>query len=119
MPSGPSAITRAGELDKNYPELYWRFVVACLHRVFKLSDVEAQESVKRMRTKAAELSDEATLYLYHDSPLQIASVLAGAARRPLTEEELLAYDKLWGESTADRPTREQILKVHTQSPKAG
>jgi hypothetical protein len=72
-----------------------------------------------MQAREGELSDRAALLVYHDAPLQIASILAGASHRALTEEELLAYDKLWNPNVKDRPSREQILRVHRLTPKVG
>jgi hypothetical protein len=97
---------------------YWKMVEACLRVVFGKSDTEAHKAVAKMRARTEELSEPAALLLYHDSPLQIASILAGASDRELTEQELLAYDKLWNPNMKDRPSREQILQVR-RVPKAG
>jgi hypothetical protein len=109
MPSGEQTLpsrtaSTMADLDPKWIVRYWRAVEACLREVFG---------------KSEELSESAALLLYHDSPLQIASILAGASDRELTEQELLAYDKLWNPNVKDRPSREQILQVHRLMPKAG
>jgi hypothetical protein len=127
MPSGeektfPSrTASRSADLDPKLIDSYWQLVEKSLRKVFGKSDKEAYEAVVKMRHKAAELPEPARLLIYHDTPLQIASILAGASHRALTENELLAYNKLWRypPDVKDRPSREQMLRVHGAVPKVG
>jgi hypothetical protein len=124
MPSGEKTlptprVSVIAELPPEDIKRYWMIVERCLRDVFKKSDKEAHNAVVKMLARTGEMSDSAALLVYHDSPLQIASILAGASQRPLTEEELLAYDKLWNPNLADLPSREQILQVHRFTPKVG
>ena len=124
MPSGeknfPSRrATTVADLDPKWIVRYWNVVEACLREVFRKSDKEAHNAVVKMRARSEELSEPVALLIYHDSPLQIASILAGASHRELTEQELLAYDKFWDPNMKDRPSREQTLKVHRHTPRAG
>ena len=112
-------VSKVAELDSKWIDRYWAGVELCLRKVFRKSDTEARKAAATMRARTDELSEPATLLLYHDSPLQVAAILAGASDRGLTEEELLAYDKLWPSDSKDRPTREQILQVHKLKTKAG
>ncbi len=117
MPSGEKAFSQrtasqTADLDPNWIEPWWKVVEISLQEVFGKSHREALEAIARLRIQAKELSEPAQLLMYHDSPLQIASLLAGVSNRELTEQELLAYDKLWGPDTPSHPTREQILQVH-------
>jgi hypothetical protein len=115
----PPRASSVAELDAVWIETYWRVVEGCLGKVFGKSDIEAQKAVTRMRSRMTGLSESAALLIYHDSPLQIASMLAGASNRELTEQELLAYDTFWRyDEKDDRPTREQILQVRRTSSKA-
>jgi hypothetical protein len=122
MPSGekitpPSPATTIFDLDPDYISTYWRFLEVCLREVFHRHD--ADSAVSRLRERVRELPANDALFVYHDSPLQTAALLAGAADRPLTDEELLAYDALTNSNRKDRPTREQVLRVHRLSPKVG
>jgi hypothetical protein len=125
MPSGERAlsiraVSSVADLDEETVEMFWRVVEASMTRVFAKSDKEARNAVLNLRQRMLEESREAALLFYHDSPLQIASILAGAAYRPLTDEELLAYDKIFQHSASkDRPSQEQLLRVHRPAPKAG
>jgi hypothetical protein len=124
MPAGektlpPHSVSTIAALDPKYIQKYWVAVEVCLRNVFGKSEKEAHNAVAKMQAREEGLSDRAALLTYHDSPLQIASILAGASHRALTEEELLAYDKLWNPNVTDRPSREQILQVHRFTPKVG
>ena len=118
MPSGERALhsrtaSTLADLDPKFIAGYWKFVERCLLDVFGKSDAEARRAVARMQDRTEGLSEPAALLVYHDSPVQTASILAGASRRELTEEELLAYDKLLNNpNRTDRASREQILRVH-------
>lgn len=107
------------DLDPEWVARYWKIVETCLCEVFEKSDTEARKAVEKMQARTEQLSEPAALLVYHDSPLQIASILAGAAHRELTEKELLVFDKLWNPDMKDRPSREQILKVQRHVPRAG
>jgi len=95
-------------------------------RVFHQSAIEPNFAVTRMRTnleqkkddKAGEIGPDSALAVYHDAPLQIAAILAGASQRLLTEDELIAYEALLGEGKDldKRPSREEILKAYTSVP---
>jgi hypothetical protein len=106
------------DLDPKLIASYWTGVEVCLREVFGKSDTEAHRAAERMRARTEKLSEGAALLIYHDSPLQIASILAGASHRELTEQELLAFDKLWDPNMTDRPSREQILRVQRHMPRA-
>ncbi|MHC2435735.1 hypothetical protein [Bradyrhizobium sp. USDA 4451] len=116
-----SAATRA-DLSPQFMADYWSFVEVCLHKVFHQSEHDAHQAVQNMRKRVEELPDNGDLFVYHDSPLQTAAVLAGASLRELSEEELLAYDSLVNGQNPDRPTRDQVLDVYRGAglrPKAG
>jgi hypothetical protein len=124
MPSGEKTLhsrraSKIADLDPKSIAGYWQFVELCLRQVFGKSATEAHKATVKMQARTEGLSEPAALLLYHDSPLQIASILAGASHRELTEQELLAFDKLWNPNMKDRPSREQILRVHRLMPKAG
>lgn len=115
------ASTRA-DLSPQFMTDYWSFVEICLHKVFHRSKHDAHQAVQNMQKRVKELPHNGDLFVYHDSPLQTASILAGASLRELSEEELLAYDALTNSKIPDRPTREQVLRVYRGSnlrPKAG
>jgi hypothetical protein len=125
MPSGKKetlhsrTASTTADLDPKWVVHYWQSVETCLRQVFGKSQTEAHKATLKMQARTKELPEPTALLLYHDSPLQIASILAGASHRELTEQELLAYDKLWDPNMKDRPSREEILKVHRHTPRAG
>lgn len=107
----------AADLEDHFKNDFWKDVDRCLRDVFRMSDADTQKALARMYSEVEKLADAAALLFFHDSPLQVASVLAGASQRPLTGQELLAYDKLCAD--LDRPSREQVLEVHGVVSKAG
>ena len=126
MPSGEKTLSShvagtVADLNKNFVSSYWRFVEICLREVFHETSVEADNAVATIRKRLEKLPDDRALLLYHDSPLQTAATLAGAANRPLTPEELLTYEELLNKNRpkSERPSRDQILQAHTSSPKIG
>lgn len=124
MPSGekapmPSPASAISDLNPKAVELYWQIVELCLREVFKRPTPAAREAVEKMREETDALPGQEALFVYHDSPLQTASILAGAASRELTDEELLDYDKLWQQHVDDRPSEKQILQVARHELKAG
>lgn len=127
MPSGertllsPSrSISSVEDLDEKTVKMFWQVVEVSMQRVFGKSNKEASQAIQALRDRMRGEKSGESLLIYHDSPLQIASILSGAAYRPLTDEELLAYDKLWHNPDAkDRPSREQLLQINRPSPKAG
>src|SRR4051794_39038343 len=87
--------SKPAELDPRWIEFYWQVVEACLQRVFGKSSRDSKDLVLKMQARMKDLPEQALLLLYHDAPLQTASILAGASGRELSDQELLAYDKLW------------------------
>jgi hypothetical protein len=109
----PRPTQRAAEIDPGWHERYGRQVVSCLRDVFGLTQIEAQNAVDHFWKKIADLSDDAQLLIYRDSPLHTASILAGASDRQLNEQEVLAYDVLCKSErrNADTPSMYQVLQV--------
>lgn len=106
----PQAAERLTDLDRTMIVRFWKTVARCLRDVFKLDDREARLATSRMQTEVERLPAATALMFYHDSPLQVASILAGASDHPLTAQELIDYDDLCGGK--DRPSRDEILDVH-------
>jgi hypothetical protein len=113
------AASEVSDFSPDFISSHWKAVEACLREVFKKSDSEAQDAVLKMRHRVSELSQQAALLVYHDSPLQTAATLAGAADRGLTPEELLAWEKILNSRRNDRPSRDDILKARTEPPRFG
>jgi hypothetical protein len=113
------AVSKVADLHPRFVEGYWEIVRRCLREAFEKSEAEADQAIKRVRERMGKLSDEATLLMYHDSPIQVAANLAGVANRPLTAEELLAYDEILNAQRKDRPDRDEVLRGHLQSPRFG
>jgi hypothetical protein len=116
------AVAHSSELDEKFIASYWKFVEVCLTRIFHQSDADAKQAISRMRQnlgeatseKAAWKSPDRSLAVFHDSPLQTAAILAGVSRRPLTQEELVAYAELQNDDLDEtaRPTPEQIRQAY-------
>jgi hypothetical protein len=111
------AVNKVSDLHPNFVNNFWTFVELCLREVFDKSGNEAHQAVQRVRERMNRLSEEAILLMYHNSPIQIAANLAGAANRPLTAKELLAYDNLLNKNRVDRPSRDEVLQAaHINEP---
>ena len=118
----PRTAATGADLPRQFMTNYWSFVEVCLQKVFHRSKHDAHLAVQNLQKRVKDLPDNGDLFVYHDSPLQTASILAGASLRELSEDELLAYDALLNSKNPDRPTREQVLRVYRGSglrPKAG
>jgi hypothetical protein len=113
------AISKVSDFHPDFVNVFWSCVERCLREAFGKSESEARQAVVEMRERMNGLSEEAVLLVYHDSPIQIAANLAGAANRPLTEKELLAYDDILNAGRKDRPSRDEILRGHIQNPRFG
>jgi hypothetical protein len=117
MGQDPRSVSKLADLPPPYVEWFWRAVKRCLCDVFHKSKRNADHAIHEMKEWMERLSDEAKLLTYHDSPLQISASLAGAANRPLTPEEELAWDNIVNSDRADRPSRDDVLRGYEHSPR--